>query len=226
MKNRYFGRILLPFATRKINSFKYDSIEDAINFAYNDIYGLIKPFQNKKEIYGLLKMLEERDVKTILEIGSAYGGTLFLLSNIAPHNGVIISIDLPAQIFKGGYPKWREKLYHSFSSNSQKLYLIRKNSHSNEASDEVNTLLEGDNIDFLFIDGDHSYEGVKKDFNIYSKLVKENGLIGFHDIQPGPKEDVGGVPEFWKEVKQNFDNHIELIDDKNQNGLGIGLLEV
>lgn len=226
VKNRIFGRVLLPFAIRKVNSYDSSEIEDAINFTYNDVYGLIKPFQNKKEIYKLLKILEEKEISKLLEIGTAYGGSLFLLSRITQSDGTIISIDLPAQFPKGGYPKWREKLYHSFSSNSQELNLLRRNSHSIETLNEVREMFKGEPIDFLFIDGDHSYEGVKKDFNMYKELVKEKGLIAFHDIQPGPKEDVGGVPQLWEEIKQNFDNHTELINDKNQKGLGIGLLEV
>jgi predicted O-methyltransferase YrrM len=36
-------------------------------------------------------------------------------------------------------------------------------------------------IDVLFIDGDHSYEGVKKDFELYSTLMSEKGIIIIHD---------------------------------------------
>jgi hypothetical protein len=36
-------------------------------------------------------------------------------------------------------------------------------------------------IDFLFIDGDHSYEGVKTDFELYSKLLSDQGIIAIHD---------------------------------------------
>jgi hypothetical protein len=36
-------------------------------------------------------------------------------------------------------------------------------------------------IDALFIDGDHSYEGVKTDFELYSKLLNKNGVIFIHD---------------------------------------------
>jgi len=36
-------------------------------------------------------------------------------------------------------------------------------------------------IDFLFIDGDHTYEGVKKDFDLYSTILSDNGLICIHD---------------------------------------------
>jgi hypothetical protein len=37
------------------------------------------------------------------------------------------------------------------------------------------------NIDLLFIDGDHSYEGSKSDFNVYSQMVSSCGLIFMHD---------------------------------------------
>ena len=36
-------------------------------------------------------------------------------------------------------------------------------------------------IDFLFIDGDHSYEGVRTDFELYSKLLSDKGIIAIHD---------------------------------------------
>lgn len=43
-------------------------------------------------------------------------------------------------------------------------------------------------IDLLFIDGDHSYEGVKKDFELYSKLLNPNGLILIHDTDTSYSE--------------------------------------
>jgi hypothetical protein len=36
-------------------------------------------------------------------------------------------------------------------------------------------------IDYLHIDGDHSYEGVKNDFDLYSQIVSTNGIITIHD---------------------------------------------
>jgi hypothetical protein len=42
-------------------------------------------------------------------------------------------------------------------------------------------VLQDIKIDFLFIDGDHSYDGVKKDFDLYSKLLSDSGVIVLHD---------------------------------------------
>jgi hypothetical protein len=58
-------------------------------------------------------------------------------------------------------------------------------------------------VDFLFIDGDHSYEGVKKDFEMYSPLVKSGGLIAFHDIVDTDliRSAGHGVHIFWRQLK-------------------------
>lgn len=54
---------------------------------------------------------------------------------------------------------------------------------------------------------------------------KNIGIIAFHDIVPGLKECVGGVPMFWKEIKDRY-NYKEIVEDWNQGGYGIGLLLV
>jgi len=42
-------------------------------------------------------------------------------------------------------------------------------------------VLEDIKLDLIYIDGDHSYAGVKNDFNLYSKLLNPNGIIMIHD---------------------------------------------
>jgi len=83
--------------------------------------------------------------------------------------------------------------------------------------------LGGEELDFLFIDGDHTYEGVRRDFEMYSPLVRGGGAVAFHDIVPGPPENVGGVPKFWSEVRNRF-KHLEIVKDWSQGGYGIGVL--
>jgi hypothetical protein len=39
-------------------------------------------------------------------------------------------------------------------------------------------------LDFVYIDGNHSYENVKSDINHYFPLIKPNGVIGGHDYVP------------------------------------------
>jgi len=88
---------------------------------------------------------------------------------------------------------------------------------------KIEAILRDNKVDFLFIDGDHSYEGVKKDFEMYSPLVKKGGIIAFHDIVPHPPETRCEVNKFYNEIKYDY-RHIEIVRDWAQKWAGIGVL--
>ena len=52
--------------------------------------------------------------------------------------------------------------------------------------------------DFLFIDGDHSFEGVHRDFESYKNKISKNGVIAFHDARIF---DQGWTTKEWGPVK-------------------------
>ena len=56
-------------------------------------------------------------------------------------------------------------------------------------------------FDFVFIDGDHSYEGVKRDFELYEPNVRSGGIIALHDI----KNPETGVPALWDDISSEYD---------------------
>lgn len=211
---------------QKINEIQNFSSGDPVEifeFAWNFDRGLIRPLQIKEEFVELLKLLKTQNPKYILEIGTANGGSLFCFCKLANEEATIISIDLPGGPFGGGYPEWKTSLYQTFTKKNQKLYLLRDDSHKRETLEKVKQILNDKKLDFLFIDGDHSYEGVKKDFEMYGPLVKNGGIIAFHDICRGPRENVGEVPKFWEDIKKELITK-ELIKDPNQSGLGIGVV--
>jgi len=212
-----------PYCLIKIKTIKNYNAEKLVDFTFNKCYGLIKPMQIKKEILELMNILKKFQPKNILEIGTARGGTLFLFSHIIPEDASIISIDLPHGEFGGGYPNWKIPLYKSFAMKNQKIHLIRKNSHKKETLKQVKSILKEQKIDFLFIDGDHTCEGVKKDYLIYSPLVKKDGIIAFHDIAIHPQGSGCKVNKFWNEIKKKY-NYKEIIDEHDQNWGGIGIL--
>lgn len=61
-------------------------------------------------------------------------------------------------------------------------------------------------IRLLFIDGDHSYEQSRKDFELWSPFVVMGGLIGFHDVNVWP-----GVTQFYKELMGSGQGYLEIM---------------
>lgn len=183
----------------------------------------IRPIQNPSELREFIHFLEPFRLQRILEIGTARGGTLYLFARIATPDAILMSIDLPGGLFGKGYPLWKIPLYRSFALHQQTIHLERGNSHDDVMLRRVNSVFRSKFLDFLFIDGDHKYEGVKRDFEMYSPFVRPGGIISFHDIVPGNPSIVGGVPQFWAEIKTQYE-HREIVDDWQQGGFGIGIL--
>ncbi|MCD6099196.1 MAG: class I SAM-dependent methyltransferase [Candidatus Marinimicrobia bacterium] len=203
----------------------FGSIEELVDFSFNCFYGLIRPAQIREEIIELLKILSKRKPKVVLEIGTAKGGTLFLFSRIASEDATLISVDLPGGKFGGGYPEWKIPLYKAFALPTQDIHLIRADSHDPKTLEIVKEILNGRKVDFCFIDGDHTYEGVKADFEMYSPLVKKGGIIAFHDIVHHPFDPDCQVDKFWNEIKHRYKTK-EIVSSKQQTWAGIGILEV
>jgi predicted O-methyltransferase YrrM len=216
--------LFLPMVFRRLQAgiSTTRSLDAALDAAFDSDYlGVhFTPIQVREEISGFLNLLARRPPATVLEIGSENGGTLFLLARAAAPDAHIISLDLPAD---RSYPAWRENLYRKFAGGRQHMDIVRADSHAPATLEKVRALLGNRKLDLLFIDGDHSYEGVKMDFEMYSHLVARDGIIAFHDIVDGPETAVGGVPKFWRELKPGR-QHLEFVKDWKQGGWGIGVL--
>lgn len=199
------------------------NVQEVVDFSYAYRKKLIAPFQIVSEITGLLHCVHEIRPRRILEIGTANGGTLFLFTRFAADDAVLVSVDLPGGEFGGGYPQWKVPLFQGFARERQEIQLLRADSHAEETKRDVMKILADAPIDFLFIDGDHTYEGVRADYLMYSGLVRRGGLIAFHDIVDSGIGNPCQVSRFWKEVRQGKE-YREFINDPDQGHSGIGLL--
>lgn len=176
----------------------------------------IQPIQVRSEIEALLAVVRDHDARRILEIGTANGGTLYLLTWASAPSARILSLDIR------DFDSLRRRLFESFGHAGKKVALMQADSHLETTRDAVARFF-GDPIDVLFIDGDHSGESVRRDYELSSPLVRSGGLIVFHDIVDGPEELVGGVPVFWREVRSELADPVELVESWTQGGFGIAV---
>ena len=215
--------ILLPMIMIKIRIMRRRSFNEIFAFTFKSYYTMLKPLQVKSEIRSLLYFLKKNPPKYILEIGTARGGTLLLFSKVAAKDARIISVDLPGGNFGAGYPLWMIPAFKSFAADQQKIILLRKDSHLPSTFKSIKKSLKKEKLDFLFIDGDHSYSGIGQDFNQYYDLVKKGGIIAMHDICPNPIDKTCEVHRFWKKIKGRY-RHKEFVQSWKQNGAGIGVI--
>jgi cephalosporin hydroxylase len=183
----------------------------------------VSAYQRPSEIRSFLAMASSLRPRAVVEIGTAAGGTLFMLACIASRDARIVSVDLPGGAFGGGYSWWRKPLYRSFARDRQRVVLLRGDSHAPATVARVRTGLDGRPIDLLFIDGDHTFAGVRADFDAYAAWVRPGGLIAFHDIKDDPGQPQLEVGRFWREVATRFASR-EFVESPGQSGYGIGVL--
>lgn len=159
--------------------------------------------QNIEEITEAFNKVKSLNPKRILEIGVERGGSLQCWANCIEPPGYIVGVDHQDKV------SWDKFKTDNF------IYFVE--AYSKDAIQDVIDFLEGNPLDFLFIDGDHSYNGVKLDFELYSPLVKHKGIIGFHDIKMD-LTNKSGVSKFWNELKGKKE---EIIGSTNSIGIGL-----
>jgi len=116
--------------------------------------------------------------KVIVEIGAHRGrSAAFMASGLRYSNtdGMIYSVD---HWFEGQH-------LDAYKSGLERLQLNRHTTPLRGASEDIVKTWDKP-IDFLFIDGNHSYFHVKQDYRLWSPFVVKGGLIAFHDYgNPG-----------------------------------------
>lgn len=177
------------------------------------------------EIESLLDYVAETNPGIIGEIGLKHGGNSFMFLRKLENAELFLGMDLVLNnISKLRYYRRPSQVIHTLEGNSQLPVVVNK----------AERILNGRKFDFLFIDGDHEYNGVLEDLIQWYPLVRSGGLIAFHDIVPDeeaktgvrPKDSLiwgGGVYRFWARIKDQFE-HKEFVKDWDQGGFGIGVI--
>lgn len=176
-------------------------------FSKDDDWNNDSFLQVYEEILNVVYWVKGFDPENILEIGSR-GTTFYILSKFSRGKKVAVDIqNLKERVYMGMYGEdW-----NFFVGDSQ--------------TEEMRTRVSNfcNKFDLIFIDGDHTYDGVKKDFEIYKELLSDRGAILFHDVDPNhlfPNELGGGqVAKFWDELSIGTKTHIVTTRSSGKNKL-------
>lgn len=173
------------------------------------------------ELEELVRVFRENEVKSYLEIGCKFGGSLWTIGTSLPKGSRIVAVDTMM------YPEIARKLQavvDALSKNGYKVQLIRGDSTDVNL---IKLVAKHAPFDACFIDANHSMPYVSRDWTNYSPMCR---LVAFHDInysrtpeelkQLNPKVPPIEVPVFWNELKTKY-KHLEIKHDKRDNGIGV-----
>lgn len=148
-------------------------------------------------MYSLATMIE---AKVIVEMGVARGDGMYWLCRAAETSGGhVYGFDCWSRHGKWSqFPPFgsKEKVEERLRTAGLSAFTLHQVNTGNKDFD-LSTYLNGE-VDFASIDGDHSYDGVKKDFENCEKILSERGIILLHDCMI-----IDGVRQFMLELEKS-----------------------
>lgn len=149
--------------------------------------------QSLDELEQLVNEIGDRKFHVMAEIGSCFGGTVWLYSQLFGADGcdfTIVDIKIDP---------WLRKVIAEIKKRKN------INFHLIESPSSQATL---DAVDFLHIDADHRYHMVRADYERFSPKVVHSGIILLHDtlLDEGPGDHKSGCIRYRKELEANGEN--------------------
>ena len=177
--------------------------------------------QDEDELRQFIEVMRAADVRSYLEIGVRYGGTFETVCNALPLEKAV-ALDFPGGKF--GDPKSVKYLIAALDRISQRVRDVHLVLGPSEAGAVVERIRDLAPFDAILIDGNHSYDGVRRDYTFYDRFATK--LIAFHDIAaPKGTTDKRGsrieVGEYWQAVKQQNPRTSEIVADGSIMGFGL-----
>jgi len=181
--------------------------------------------QVPEEYSQLLCWFREQKFEDYLELGVGRGGS-FLLN-------VAFQSRLKHAVCVDNSEYWKDDQKKSIE---EKVKWLKENTNTSvtfydqSTDDYFADYIQGPKYDCIFIDADHSYEGVKKDFNNALRDIRNGGYIIFHDIN---SSSCPGVMKIWEEVgvlANSLNDLSQCVTDVKTfihgNNCGIGIIQI
>ncbi len=155
--------------------------------------------------------------KTVVELGVFWGGSFFVFCQAVKAAGcstICHAVDTWEGDSQAG--KLEEETYQQFMEQCSAHFADITKVMRMRFEQALDSFPDG-SIDLLHIDGFHTYEAVREDYERWAPKVSPSGVILFHDVKVVNEEQKFGVKRFWNELKQDR-LHFEM---ENEFGLGV-----
>lgn len=172
-------------------------------------------FQWQREFEVLLELYKRSAPKSVLEVGTYYGGTLYhWLANALPGT-TVVSLDSYAVGVDNRH------LYEEWIPDDVVLHIYEGNSM---AESTRGTIEEHAPFDWVWIDAGHFYHEVLSDWQFYGAMAAPGGTVAFHDILPPTQEHPEiEVDRLWQQIRLSH-HTLEIVADRNASWGGIGVV--
>lgn len=128
----------------------------------------------------LFRVVRSLPAPSVVEIGRYFGGSTFLLAAALQGRGALLSIDFhaPGKMSQDQGRQYDERTRAALEKAglAAPVRMVVADSQTYDTA--------GLSPDIVFIDGDHSYEGVQRDFQTWSRALAPGGSILLHDARP------------------------------------------
>lgn len=186
-------------------------------FEYQDQFTDIDPFSAwVGHVYFAYDLVRNTNPKTIVELGTHKGTSFFSMCQAikdSSSSANLVAIDTWQGDKHAGH--YDISIFNEVQDVVKNIYAKQNIKLIKKYFDEALPEFKTNSIDILHIDGLHTYEAVKHDFDGWISKVSTNGIILLHDICE--KNDGFGVYKLWDELKEKYDN----LEFSHSHGLGI-----
>jgi hypothetical protein len=227
---KLYNNILFSFYKKHLLEMNEDRLlfflKNEAGVSEKDYYGAnfsgnLEIKQIPEEYLRLLEFFKTSNITNYLELGVANGGSFFV--NCIFLQNTILSGDCVDSLTYRDIPhvqQTEEKILSKI--NKLNAFFPQKQfSFINSTTDNFFKNICNKKYCCIFIDADHSYEGVFSDYQNSLNYIKNNGYIIFHDIANAST----GVARCWNEIKGNHTLVGEFVHPHIKN-CGIGVLQI
>jgi predicted O-methyltransferase YrrM len=130
---------------------------------------------------GLVQRVSGMGSIRVLEIGVSRGENAHYFLENCLNIVEYVGVDPYMPYFDVTHPVSKEDIEGAMADMQTNLIGFDNYRHVRATSEDAVKQFEDESFDYIFIDGDHSYEAVKRDINLYFSKCKTGGVFAGHD---------------------------------------------